>query len=254
MALPKKQKKYDININPPEVGIEPLQYGMERVKELLANTDTNTNYLPKTIKFEDIDQAAYDYVNSEELELTLDGKKVPVLYVDNERWGEFEKTWKFSDLDRNIVTPFVTVRRVDKAKGTRIGNKSRIAQGKTFRYLDVPIYDEGQVIYLRFKIPEPTNVDLVYKIMFFGKYQVDVNEFDEQMLRNFASIQGYVFVKGNPFPVLLEDISEEGTMGNIEGQRYFASSVTMRIKAFIQDEREFEITKTSRKPRIGIDL
>ncbi|MFW5847618.1 MAG: hypothetical protein ACOCVF_01685 [bacterium] len=254
MALPKKKKKYDIDINPPEVGIEPLEYGKERIMQLLANTDTNTNFLPKTIGFEDIDDAAFEYVNSEELELTIDGKKVPVLYVDNERWAEFEKTWKFSNLDRNIIMPFITVRRIDKAKGTRIGNKSRVAQGKRFRYLDVPIQDEGQVIYLRYKIPEPTNVDLIYKIMFFGKYLVDVNQFDEQMLRNFASIQGYVFVKGNPFPVLLEDITEEGTMGNIDGKRYFASSITMRIKGFIQDEREFEITKTSRKPRIGIDL
>lgn len=253
MALPSK-KKTDININPPKPGFAYLEYGMDRIEELLANTDKNTTYLPRTISFEDIDRAMRDYVSNDDLKLIIDNNEVPVFYLENERWGEFEKTWKLMDDDKNVPTPYITIRRSGKEKGTRLGNKFRIAQNKAFRYLDVPILDEGQVIYLRFKIPEPTNVDLIYDIRLLTKYRQDINEFDEQIMRNFASLQGYIFIKGNPMPVYLEVIEEANTIDNVDGDRFYVGQYILRCKAFIQDEEEFEITKTSRKPRIGYDL
>ena len=118
MALPKK-KKIDINLNPPKPGSEYLKYGMERIEQLILQTDKKTSYFPKGIGFEDIDSALFNYVEDGYLELTLDGKKVPVFYLDNDRWGEFSKTWKFMDDDKNVPTPYITVRRVKKEKGTR---------------------------------------------------------------------------------------------------------------------------------------
>ena len=91
MALPKKSK-LDINLEPPKVGSEFLKYGFDRIEQLMRDTDTNTNYLPRTIKFEDIDLAINDYIDSGNLKLVIDGKKVPVFYLENERWGEFSKT------------------------------------------------------------------------------------------------------------------------------------------------------------------
>lgn len=255
MALPKKKNvKFDVNIDPPKVGSEYLKYGMDRIEQLLFQTDQKTNYLPRTIKFEDIDDSLFEYINSGELDLIIDGNDVPTFYLDNDRWGEFSKTWKFMDGDKNIPTPYITVRRSDKAPGTRLETKYRIAQGKTFRYLDVPILDEGQVIRLRFKIPEPTNVDLTYEIRIFSKYRVDINQYDEKVLRNFASRQGYVFIKGSPMPVHLESIDEANTIENVDGDRFFVGVYNMKVLGFIQDEEEFEITKTSRLPRIAYDV
>lgn len=253
MALPKK-KKTDININPPKVGFDYLEYGMDRIEELMQATDKKTTYLPRTILFEDIDWEVKEYVETDNLNLIVDGENVPVIYLDNDRWGEFSKTWKLMDEDKNIPTPYITVRRSEKRKGTRLGNKFRIAQNKAFRYLDVPILDKGEIIYLRFKIPEPTNVDLVYDVRLFSKYRVDINKFDELILRNFASQQGYIFVKGNPMPLYLDGITEANTIDNVDGDRYFVGQYTLLCKGFIQDEEEFEITKTSRTPRFGYDL
>lgn len=255
MALPKKKNpefKYNTEVNPPKVGTEYLKYGMDRIAKLMVDTDKNTKFLPRTIDLKNLDNSVLKYVKEGNMKLVIDGELVPVVYLNNERWGEFAKTWKYSDGDKNLVTPFITIRRTKKEKGTRLGGKARVAQGRTFRYLDVPISEDGEVIYLRFKMPEPVNVDLSYDVRLFTKYQIDVNTYDEQVLRNFASIQEYVFIKGNPMPVLLDGMDEQNTVENIDGDRYFVTSYTLKLLGFIQDEKEFEITRTSRQPRFGL--
>ncbi len=250
MSLPKKVK-LTLDTNPPKVGTEYLKYGMDRIEELMRQTDTKTKYLPRTIELEDLDQALFDYVNRDGMQLTIDNKLVPTFYLDNDRWGEFSKTWKFMDNDKNVPTPYITVRRIDKQPGTRIGNKYRIPQPRKFRYMNVPILDNGEVIYLQFKMPEPVNVDLIYEVALFTKYRVDVNQYDEQVLRNFASRQEYLFIKGSPMPLHFEGFAEANPIENIDGDRFFVSKYALKILGFIQDEKEFEIVKTTRQPKIG---
>jgi len=251
MALPKKPK-ITHNINPPKIGREYLKYGLDRIEKLMKDTDENTKYLPRTIRMEDLDRAAFDYVQQDKLAIVLNGAKVPTFYLDNMRWGELKKTWKFVDGDKNISTPYITVRRLpEKNPGTRMGDKYRIPQPKRFVYLDVPILDEGQVIYLRFKMPQPVNVDLMYEVSLFTKYRVDVNAFDEQILRNFASRQDYVFVKGTPLPILFEEFSEKNPIENIDGDKYYVSKYTLKLLGALRDEKEYEIVKTTRKPRFS---
>ena len=247
MSFPKKVK-LTIDTNPPKVGTEYLRYGMERIEELMRLTNTKTKYLPKTILFEDLDKALFEYVNSEGMRLVIDDKQVPAFYLDNDRWGEFSKTWKFMDNDKNVPTPYITVRRIDKKPGTRLGTKYRIPQPRKFRYMSVPILDNGEIIYLHFKMPEPTNVDLTYEAALFTKYRVDVNQYDEQVVKNFASRQDYLNIKGNPIVLLFEGFAEANPIENIDGDRFFVSKYALKILGFIQDEKEFEIVKTTRKP------
>lgn len=250
MALPKKIK-LTLDTNPPQVGTNYLKYGMERIEELMRQTDSKTKYLPRTILLEDLDQALFDYVNRDGMKAVIDNKIVPTFYLDNDRWGEFSKTWKFMDGDHNVPTPYITVRRIDKQPGTRLGGKYRIPQPRKFRYLDVPILDNGEIIYLRFKMPEPTNVDLTYEAALFTKYRVDVNLYDEQVLKNFASRQEYLGIKGNPVPLIFEGFAESNPIENIDGDRFFVSKYALKILGFIQDEKEFEIVKTTRRPKFG---
>ena len=252
--LPKKKVKHSIDTNPPRIGTDFLKYGMDRIEDLMNATDEKTKYLPRTILFEDLDQSAFDYVKKGNLQLALDGEAVPTFYLDNDRWGEFSKTWKFTDEDKNVPTPYLTVRRTNKLPGTRIGEKARIPQPRKFRYMDVPILDNGEVIYLRFKMPEPTNVDMTYEISLFTKYRVDVNLYDQQVLKNFASKQDYVFVKGTPFPLMLESMDEANSIENIDGDRFFVARYIVKLLGFIQDEKEFEITKTLRKIKINYEV
>jgi hypothetical protein len=251
MSLPKKVK-YTIDTNPPKPGCEYLKYGFDRIEQLMLATDEKTKYLPRTILLEDIDQAVFDYVSKGKMQIALDGHDVPTFYLDNDRWGEFSKTWKFVDNDKNVPTPYITVRRMDKQPGTRLGSKYRIPQPRKFRYVNVPILDAGEVIYLQFRMPEPTNVDMTYEATLFTKYRVDVNEYDQQNLKNFASRQEYVFIKGSPMPLTFEGFAEANPIENIDGDRFFVSKYALKVLGFIQDEKEFEIVKTMRRPKIGI--
>lgn len=253
MALPKKVK-LTLDTNPPKVGTEYLKYGMDRIEELMRLTDEKTKYLPRTILLEDLDQALFDYVDRDGMKLTIDNKLVPTFYLDNDRWGEFSKTWKFMDNDKNVPTPYITVRRIDKQAGTRLGTKYRVPQPRKFRYMNVPILDEGEVIYLQFKMPEPVDVDMIYEVALFTKYRVDVNLYDEQVLKNFASRQEYIFIKGNPLPLLFEGFAEANPIENIDGDRFFVSKYALKILGFIQDEKEFEIVKTIRRTKIGYSV
>ena len=250
MSLPKKTK-LTLDTNPPAVGTEFLKYGMDRIEELMRETDVKTKYLPRTILLEDLDRALFDYVNQDDMKAVIDNKAVPTFYLDNDRWGEFSKTWKFMDNDKNVPTPYITVRRIDKQKGTRLGTKHRIPHPRKFRYMNVPILDNGEVIYLVYKMPEPVNVDMIYEVALFTKYRVDVNLYDEQVLKNFASFQDYVAIKGNPIPLVFEGFAESNPIENVDGDRFFVSKYALKILGFIQDEKEFEIVKTTRRPKIG---
>jgi len=254
MAVPKKKVKLTLDTNPPDIGTKYLEYGFDRIEELMRLTNTNTNYLPRTILLEDLDQALFDYVNIEGMELTIDGRLVPTFYLDNDRWGEFSKTWRFMDGDKNVPTPYITVRRIDKQAGTRLGVKYRIPQPRKFRYMNVPILDNGEIIYLQFRMPEPVNVDMIYEVALFTKYRVDVNLYDEIVLKNFASRQDYIWIKGNPLPLLFEGFAESNSIENIDGDRFFVSKYALKILGFIQDEKEFEIVKTIRQPKIGLTV
>jgi len=251
MALPKKKVKYTHDINPPKVGTDFFKFGMDRIEKLMKDTDKNTKYLPRTILLEDLDMSILKYVSEDRMRIVLDGAKVPVFYLDNDRWGEFRKTWKFMDDDKNVPTPYILVRRTDKEAGTRLGVRHRIPHPRTFRYMDVPIMDSGQVTYLRLKMPQPVNVDLTYEISLYSKYRVDVNRFDEQILKNFASRQDYIFINGQPLPIHFEGLDEDNTIENIDGDRFFVSKYTLKLFGILQNEDEFEIVKTTRKPRFG---
>lgn len=253
MALPKK-KKIQPNIDPPRIGREFLKYGMDRIEELMRQTDEKTVNLPRTIDFEDMDNSLFEFVKDGNLSIIIDDKKLPTVYLENERWGEFSKTWTLMDGDKNIPTPYLTIRRINKEPGTRMGNKYRVPQPRAFTYLEVPILDEGQTIFLRYKIPQPTNVDLIYDVSLFTKFRVDVNDMDKRILQEFASLQSYIFVKGNPMVVKLESMTEQNTVQQDKGDRLYVSKYQLRVLGFLQDENEFDIVKTTRKPRFGVDL
>ena len=254
MSLPKKKKFDIVIIDPPHIGREFLKYGMERVEELMYNTDKNTNYLPRTLELENTDQEIFNKVKTGDLSLVVEGKKVPTFYLENERWGEFSKTWKFMDEDKNVPTPYITVRRSGQEPGTRMGTKWRIPQPRNFRYLDVPILDDGQVINIRYKIPEPVNIDLLYEIRLFTKYRVDFNKYDEIMNHAYASRQSYIWIKGTPIPTIFESREEANSIENIDGDKFYVGIYNIRAMTMTQDEKEFDIVKTSRLPKLAYDL
>jgi hypothetical protein len=57
-----------------------------------------------------MDQTFVEYLNSDTgLSISIDGAKVPVIFLTIQRWVEFSKTWQFSDKYKNISLPFITI-------------------------------------------------------------------------------------------------------------------------------------------------
>ena len=80
MALPKKK-----NLNPHQINV-----GEDRIIDINDINLDNTNYLPKAIMLEDLDIGFYNFIN-EDLDITIDGKKVPVIFMTKEKWADFYK-------------------------------------------------------------------------------------------------------------------------------------------------------------------
>lgn len=248
----KKYKELNFDETPIKSSNEYMKYGFDRINQLLYNTDKYSTHLPRTIDFFDLDLSIKKLFSDGVMNLVIDGKSVPVIYMENERWGEFSKTWQLMDDDGNIPTPYITIRRVSKAQGTRI-DKPRVAQNKKFIYKQIPILDDGQVIYLLYKMPEPIDVDLTYEIHLFTKFRVDVNEMDKLILKNYASTQLYVEINGKFFPTKLENLEETSTLQSIDEDKLIVGKYTITLMGALQYEDEFEITKTSRKPIFNIN-
>lgn len=237
------------------VNTAPLPIGKQRVKDLIAGTDFKTMYLPKSIIIENIDASVYNLFNSEEFRLTIDQKMIPIIYMSNERWGEFEKTWQYQDSESNILPPFTIVKRVDSPeKGTIWGTVYNYAQRKLFKYIDIPTLEDGHIIFTRYKIPQAAPIDLTYEVSMFSMYQLDENVFDEKMINKFSSRQVYATHAGNYFPIVVEGTTNSDEIDDVDGQRLYISTFTIKVMAYIQDENDFEITKTIKRPIVNYDI
>ena len=91
MALPRKK---NLNIKRRELDAGPSEY-----KEQFL--DKNKSFLPRGVDHADLDSGFVDFVGND-LELSIDGDKVPVLFLTLQRWREFMKTWQNSDKYKNI--------------------------------------------------------------------------------------------------------------------------------------------------------
>jgi hypothetical protein len=246
MAVPKKKL--------PVVDTNIKNFGVERLKELVLQSDENTTYLPRAIKIEDIDTSFFEKVETGSLSTIIEGKRVPVIYMTNERWGEFERTWQYQDDDKLLLTPFITIKRVNKEPGTIYGGIFTVANRKTFNYVDVPTLEDGYYIFTRYKIPQPVPIDLTYDVTLFSKYQEDVNIFDEVMMTKFASRQEYLNVYGHYFPVVREGIDVTDDIDDIDGNRMYKTSYEIKVMGYLQNPEEFEISKTVKYTKVELGL
>ena len=100
MGLPKNYRK-DLKITPHKQGFEQRQ----SILDDIANKGT---YLPKGILHEDMDAEMINYVDND-IDLSLAGEKVPVIFLTAQRWAEFSNNWEFSNGDDNIELPFIVL-------------------------------------------------------------------------------------------------------------------------------------------------
>jgi hypothetical protein len=248
MAMP---KGYRTNIN-----IKPIKVGSERRQEILDGIADNGTFLPKGVLEEDMDQSVVDFVKSDDgFALSIDGDKVPVIFLTIQRWTEFSKTWQFSDKYKNIELPFITVvRKPDIQQGQNQAGLWNIPGNRTYTYMKIPTFDGIRKGVDLYKIPQPTPVDMTYEIRLFTNKMKDLNKFNRIIQRAFQSRQCYLNVNGHPMPLHLESIGDESNIDDFENRRFYVQLFETKLLGYILDEDDFIVVPTANRTMLTTEV
>lgn len=246
MAVPKNFKN--------NIDITPSKIGPERRQEILDGISDKGTFLPRGVNHEDMDEEFVRFVENE-LSITIEDKKVPVMFMTLQRWAEFEKGWQHSDKYKNVELPVITiVRRPDVQVGQNQAGNYNIPGQKTYTYVKVPTYDGARSGIDLYKIPQPTSVDITYDVRIFTKKLRDLNQFNMLIHKTFNAMQAYINVKGHPMPIMLETISDESNVEDLNDRRYYVQLYEMRLMGYILDENDFEVIPTLNRVYAFIEL
>jgi hypothetical protein len=234
MGLPKNYRK--------DLSITPHKQGFEQRQSILDDIANKGTYLPKGILHEDMDGEMVNYISSD-IDLVLNGEKVPVLFLTAQRWGEFTKTWRYTDIDKNIKLPFITiVRKPDAQQGTNYAGTFNIPGRPTFTYMKIPTWDGNRKGYDVYRIPQPISVDIMYEVRLFCNRMRDLNVMNRKMLTSFSALEKYIKVNGHPIPLIMESIGDESTINNLEERKYYVQLYTIKMMGYLLDEDDFVVT------------
>lgn len=230
--------------------------GPEKRQELLDNIANQGTFLPRGVSAEDMDSSVVEYFNSEDgLSITIDGEKVPVIFLTIQRWIEFSKTWSFSDKYKNIKMPFITIlRKPDIQQGQNQAGLWNIPGRRTYTYMKVPTWDGARKGVDLYKIPQPVSVDLTYEVRIFTTKMKDLNLFNTAIQLDFQSRQSYINVKGHPMPLHLESIGDESNIDDFENKRFYVQTFEVKLLGYLLDESQFEVIPTLNRAIVATEV
>lgn len=237
------------------VKITKTRIGVERREEMLDEINNQGTFLPRGVGYEDMDKTFIESINND-FSISIDGDKVPVIFLTIQRWAEFSRTWEHSDNFKDIKLPFITiVRRPDVQVGTNQAGNWNIPQGrKTYTYVKVPTWEGGRKGIDLYKIPQPTSVDVTYEVRLFCNKMRDLNKLHKVVQENFNSRQHYISPNGHPMPIHLESIGDESPIEDFENRRFYVQLFEMKLLGYLLDEDKFEIVPTINKSLIVTEL
>jgi len=233
MAFPKGFRK-NIRLTRQPVGPEQRQ----DILDGIANQGT---FLPRGVGYEDIDREFIEFIDKE-LEIVIDGEKVPVIFLTLQRWSEFSKTWQHADKYKNVKMPFITiVRQPNPQVGTNQAGLFNIPGRNTYTYMKVPTFEGGRRGVDMYKIPQPTSVDFTYEVRLFANKMRDLNKLNVKVQHAFQSIQAYIRINGHPMPITLKSIGDESNIDDFNKRRFYVQPFEMLLAGYILDEDQFKI-------------
>lgn len=228
--------------------------GNELRQDMFEDIQANNGYLPQSVSESDMDASFVEFVKKD-LSVTMGGRKVPVIFLTIQRWSEFTKTWEFSDKNKDIKMPFITItRRPDVQVGENQAGLWNIPGKRTYTYLKVPTWDgvrNGVDVY---KIPQPVAVNLMYEVRFFANKLRQLNELSSVVHETFQSRQFYIRVNEHPMPIVLESITDESNIEDFENRRFYVEYYEMKLMGLLQNAANFEVTPSINRALVFTEL
>lgn len=231
--LPKGFKK--------KLPLHPQKVGVERRQEMLDDINYKGMYLPRGVMYEDMDKEFIDFIKSQ-INFTVEGERIPVIFLTIQRWAEFTRTWEFTDEFKDLSVPFITiVRKPDVQEGTNQQGLWNIPGRPTFTYIRVPTFYAGRKGVDVYKIPQPVSVDITYEVRIFANKMRTLNNFNLKMLQTFRSRQHYINPNQHPMPLHLESVGDESNIDDFENRKFYVQLFELLLKGYVMDEDEFEV-------------
>ena len=248
MGMP---KGYMTNIN-----VKAQKIGSERRQQILDGIADKGTFLPRGVNEEDHDESFINFVKSDErMSLSIDGVKVPVIFLTIQRWSEFSKTWQFSDKYKNIELPFITiVRQPAIQQGTNHASLWSIPPNQTYTYMKVPTWDGVRQGIDLYKVPQPTHIDIIYEVRLFTNRMKDLNALNNKVQRAFQSRQCYIDVNGHPMPLHLETIGDESNIDDFENRRFYVQLFEIKLLGYLLNQEDFKIVPTMNRSMVMTEL
>lgn len=214
-----------------------------RREELLDKIIENDTFLPEPLLHDDLDKGMLEYVLNH-FKITSNGEYIPIIpkILTIQRWSEISNTWEYTDKDRNIKIPFISiVRRPEVQPGTNPSTIRTIPERKNFYYHSVPTWNGNKKGFDIYKIPQPIAVDITYEVTIVTTEIRDLNKFNQIVLERFASKQSYAEIKGHYIPIILDRISDSSNINNLDVRRFYVQTYSFIMLGLIVDEEEFEV-------------
>jgi len=233
MGVPKGFRK--------NIKLYPQKVGVERRQEMLDAINYKASYLPRGVMYEDMDASFIDFIKKE-VNFSVNGETIPVIFLTIQRWAELARTWEFTGEFKDLSVPFITiVRKPDVQEGSNQQGLWNIPGRPTFTYIKVPRWDGVRKGIDVYKIPQPVSVDITYEVRIFSNKMREVNSFNTKIQQIFRSRQHYINPNEHPMPLHLENIGDESNIDDFENRKFYVQLFEVLLKGYIMDEKEFEV-------------
>ncbi len=228
--------------------------GPDRRQDILDDIDYKGTFLPRGVGYEDMDSSFIRFVE-DEMSISVDGDKIPVIFLTIQRWSEFTKTWKFTDKYKDIKMPFITIVRLPNPQvGTNQAGLWNIPGRRVYTHYKVATFEGGRRGVDLYKVPQPTSVDLNYEVRLFCNKMKDLNKLNEKVQVLFQSRQYYLNVNGHPMPLMLEDIDDESNVDDFENRRFYVQPFKMLLAGYILKEDEYIVEPSINRYLVTTEL
>lgn len=230
-----KQEKAIVNNEPITRKEKVIEQKQERVKQKQRNLVENTVSTDNAfIEIEDIDYAFVEYIKNN-FQIDIDGDAVPIIPMALSLYTQIIKTGDVgANLNKkNLEPPFIAyVRDPNVQTGTYLGEQGSLPPSMNFTYSMCTEVVNGKKQLVRYKVPQPTPVDITYTVSLICKSLRDINKLNQIVLKEFRAIDKYINVKQRHMPTTLQTINDSSEL-DISKRKFFKQDYSFLIKGFI---------------------
>lgn len=235
----RKQYKNYLNIHP------NLPDPIERRHNIIKEPLYKGTPLPKTVEYEDIDQAMAEWVEKE-LQISFEGKNLPTMtQYSGQRFSEYLQTWQYTDNNNNILLNFKTINRENNPSGgNQQGSYANIpGEPRFIMAREVVSEEEGKKYLLDYLMKQPWCIDLKYRVNIVCNKMALLNEFNMIVNNAFKAKQAYIAPNGYYMSMVLDSVSDESKY-SVDDRQFFNQSFSITLRGYIIRKEDFLVRET----------